>query len=194
MRAARGAFTLVEVLLGSTLGLMLLGIFVFTLIPLLRYGSWTSSRATLVQAGVLVGDRLGGDLQKAPLTGVSLAGQAVAVHPVAGATDSGVAVWDKILILYDWSPSTGDLLRWEWGGSGNDMTLAPQRLALTDIRAARNGTRPHRLVQGLLKSFSVTTTAGDLPLVIRLRLETPVSGRPPQRFDYSREVTLRCGT
>lgn len=189
MRAARGAFTLVEVMLGSTLGLMLLGLFVFTLIPLLRYGSWTSARATLVQAAVLVGDRLGADLQRAPLAAIGLDSASVSIHPVVGATDSGTPVWHSRLVVYEWNG--GDLRRGEVGANPN---LAPQRLTLSEVRTALAVVRPNRLVKGILKDLRVTTSGGDLPLVIRLRLETPVPGRAPERFDYTREVMLRCGT
>lgn len=187
----RRAFTLVEVMLGSTLGLMLLGIFVMILIPLVRYGSWTSGRATLVQAAVLLGDRLGSDLQRATLSGVTIDSGAIAIHPIAGATDSGTAVWDSELVLYDWDQTRGDLLRCPWSPTDPNVSVGPMRVTAADIRSAMSANQPHRLVQGIVKDFSVTGTA---PLIIKVTMETPVPGRTPIQFQYQREVMLRCGT
>ena len=202
MSAKRLAFTLIEVMLGSALGLLLLGVIVFTLIPLMRYGSWASSRATLVQAAVLVGERLGGDLQRAPLCGISLPTPQdpglLAVHGISAVTDTGAAVWENHLILYGWDSSQGSLLRATWAGpAGVPLTQAPLRLTTAEIRNAMAQPLLSRrsLVQGILKEFSLTPTLGtdSLPLRLHLVTQMEVPGRPPERFELTKELTLRSG-
>lgn len=196
------AFTLVEVMLGSALGLLLLVVMVLTLVPLMRYGSWASGRATVVQAAMLVGERLGGDLQRAPLTGISLPTDQepglLAIHGVVGVTDSAAAAWDQSVILYRWDASQGSLLRVVWAGPpGANLAGAPLRLSVNEIRnaLAQPALSRRSLVQGLLTEFrlSPSLTSDSLPLILHMVTQISVPGRPAERFEVTREMALRSG-
>ena len=192
-RAVRG-FSLVETLLAAFLGSLLLGVLVMTIIPLMRSAHQTSTRAALLQGVALATERLGGDLQRAPLTGITLpdAGHPglVSIHGVASVTDQGLAVYDNTIILYEWDATSKSLTRAE--ARPPSITAAPLRLGYGQIRDFLDDQRTprRRLVAGMLKEFSLQVSDGDDRLPLRLRVLAELE---PEKLELKREFTLRTG-
>lgn len=199
-KLSRG-FTLVEALLGGTVGLILTAILVLALVPLGRYTAWTTARAALLQGTTLVAERLGADLQRAPLASLSLPtlGEPglLAVHGVASVTDTAALVWDPKVVLYHWNRDDGSLTRSVWKPTDRDATQGPYLMTSASIRAAlaQPSVTRQRLVAELLKEFELSLSGGPDRLPLRLRLVgvLPVAGRDDERFELSREFTLRSG-
>jgi hypothetical protein len=191
----RRGFTMLEAMLGSTLGLLLLTLLVLALIPLLRYSAWHSARSTLLQSATVIAERLGADLQRAPLSGIVLPGRkgVLSIHPVAAVTDTGLAVWDTSLLLYAWSKDAGSLTRATWKPERTNMSLGPFSPPEAEMVAALAAAPARQqLVAGVLTDFALTRngTAGT-PLRLRVVTELNVPARGTERFELTREFALR---
>lgn len=181
-------------MLAATLLLLLLGLVTRILIPLLQYSRWTMARSELLQAAALAARYVVGDLQRAPMEGLSLAQPGLfSIHGLDEVTDTGAEVWDSKLIVYQWESSGRSLHRVLAPGDLSAPLrpdLAQMQTWLSDASLARR-----TLVRGLMQEFQLETSGPhQLPLRLRMLLSQEVPGRPPQTYEHFQILHLRNGS
>lgn len=113
----RGGYSLIEILIGSTIALLLLGVIVNLLVSSTRISVKGANQVELQQRSMIVGDRLVRDLRSTTGAGLTLlqdgATQYVAVHPRKA--EAGPVAWLQELVVYEWTSPSLKTYRTELG-------------------------------------------------------------------------------
>jgi type II secretory pathway pseudopilin PulG len=193
------AFTLLEVLVAGTLGLLLLGLLTSLLVPGLRSTTRGTVQAELAQQGMVVTSCLAADLQSTAVSGVATdaaAGYArLSAHPVVGLLGSGNLEWARRLVVYSWGGPNTTLLRQEWSAPGPPAlavtSSAPFRPTRGQLASLASSGRPGRTLATGVERFQLTLAGSAARLTLALVRPAGGPGQPAQRLELTRTVSLR---
>lgn len=192
------AFTLLELVVASTLLLLLLGLAFSFLVPALRYSRTGMVESEIQQAATLSMRRIVGDLEDANAAGISWQSEptVLSVHRVVDANDKGRKVYAGELVVYLWDKDRKLLLRRTWPPEPPSLPAAPttdapfrvDSVGLGLLAAERDG--KERILARYVEEFSLQHAGVDdhigQPLTVRLLLENQT-----EVFELEREVSLR---
>ena len=204
----KGAFTLVELLIGFTLLAVLSFMFVWFIVPVMRMANLGTARVDIQQTAVLACNRIATDLLRSSPSGVSLHSRAaadpaepvvLAVIPIKDVDTEGRRVWDTNVVTFFWDRDKKWLLRRTFPPAPpGSLTIdplpdyRPSRLAVSDLLALADSNAPYIRLATRVVNFDAAPFAGDRAFAIDLSIEEGVSGkRQAERFDYRKIVSLR---
>lgn len=123
-----GAFSLVEILVGSTVALLLLGVIADLLVNSTRVSVKGANQVELQQRAMLVGDRLANDLRSSTGGGVGVLPDGadktyVTIHPRK--PDVGQVAWQPKIIVYAWAKPDLTVFYYELSPAPSDATRPP---------------------------------------------------------------------
>ncbi|MCA9790334.1 MAG: prepilin-type N-terminal cleavage/methylation domain-containing protein [Candidatus Eremiobacteraeota bacterium] len=195
------AFTLIEVLVASTLTLLLIGLCFSFLIPALRHSRHGAVQAELQQMATLSMRKLVDDIEKTNYSGISLCQDPVvlAIHPLVDVTPAGRRVYADELVVYFYDSANQVLKRRTWppeppAGIPVPGSEAALRLTGDQLKMFPGASSRARSMANSLVEFEITHagTAGFLQLPLKVRMVTESgSGRERERFELVRTITLR---
>jgi len=195
-------FTMLEVMVAATLGLILMGLVFSFLMPTMKASVRGATRVELQQMAVMSLHRMAGDIQNTAAAGLSLSSNppAVGVVRIKGVTSDGRQQWEDKMIVY--TLVGGRIIRKEWppGPSAGSPALTgstPARVPpvlLGQIASTVNDTE--RVMASNVKSFSATTAAppGQVsdPVTLKIEMEKKEAHRQePERFSLTRVVSMK---
>ncbi|MGE0489676.1 MAG: hypothetical protein AB7S38_10730 [Vulcanimicrobiota bacterium] len=210
-KSANRAFSLLELLVASGLLLLLGTLFVWFLVPSVRYSSQGAARVDLEQMVTLALDRIGNDLQHTVARGVSYhplaaAGASdpvvLAIVPQADVDADGRRIWSQEVVVYFWDRSAHKLYRRTWP-PGPPASLSvptplptnrPTSFGVADLLALCDpaGTRS---VATDVTRFDVSHAGPGAsivpPLRIDLELSRQVGPNQTETFANTKTITLR---
>ena len=188
--------TLVELLVGFTLAVLLLGLAYQFLVPALKISSRTTLRAESQQGGTLALRQMVGEMERSNLFGISFSPgvPAVAVHPVEEVTPTGERVYADHLIVYKFDKASGVIKRFRWRNGSDPSVDGPRKLTPTELTQAENYAVDGRVVARNVEDFEFTHSGSgtlvQMPLLARIKMrEQTESGM--RSFELIRTVSLR---
>lgn len=131
----RRGFSLVEMLVTSTVSLVVVGLLYVMLVAGMRLYRQGSTRSELQVTAMLSLTRLGADLDKTTPAGVSVRSDGLSLVPLRGISADGRQLWLEELVLYHHVPLSRQLVRRRCPPVPEDYSLAldPTRpLTLTE--------------------------------------------------------------
>ncbi len=213
LKTDRRALTLIEILVAATLLTLVTTLFLWFLVPTLRYTSRGTARADIQQMAILAGNKILADVKNSDIAGISIhprsaadpSGPVVlALIPIDDVDPEGRRIWKPSVVVYYWERSSGHLFRKEWppvppGALSVDPlpTNRPSQLATVDLLTLATSTNgSERSIAGDVVHFDIRhtgsgTTLGQ-PLTFEISIEQKVPGQQGlERFDLTQTVTLR---
>lgn len=176
----RRAFSLIEVVLASTLLLLLLGTLVSILIPMLRASEKGNELSDLRQMAALCLETVAEDVEQSGAAGMAVYStpgipQALSVHQVLGLNADGSALWERTVRLYAWDQPARRVDRHVFPPVGPGVTAPtqakPYRFLLPELAAALGS--PRQMLASDVVKFEVSglSTHGlKPPLVLSIEL------------------------
>ncbi|MEW6277819.1 MAG: prepilin-type N-terminal cleavage/methylation domain-containing protein [Candidatus Eremiobacterota bacterium] len=213
MTLADRGMTLVELLVASALGVLLLTLVFWFLVPAMRLSSQGGARTEVQQQGVFALSRIEEALQNTVLAGTSLFPRdplrpggpvGLIMQPLEDVTSGGRATYRPELVVVFWDRDKATLNMETWRApmppGALSVTLTdsrPQTVTRADFDALVTGTSgKERLLAAGVADFDVLDEdagpAVQMPLTLRLALERKTAQTTrPERFELTRMVTLR---
>lgn len=169
LASARG-YSLVEVIVASVLGLILLQLFVMVLVPMGRAAARGADQVELRQMAAAALDKVAADVDRTSSDGLSVTPRMLAVQPLAGVTADGAAAWTPELIVY--GAVSGKLLRRAWPPGPPALSWTPRsnhpaHATLAEMGRILEEPTGRTVLASWVKSFSATAEGGT----VRLHLE-----------------------
>lgn len=203
-------YTLVEILIASTLMLLLLALTFQVIVPTFRTTSERSARVELEQVAALAVNRVVADLESTAPSGVGLLlaltptdPTGMVVHPLLNVDASGGQVWDDKLVVVYFDPGLRRLTRWVWEGgppavnpaptAGNPLRVSPDTVRQLGQEATARGTRLASDVTEFSIGHSGSGGTYEQPFSVEILLQKPgvKNEQVPTSFRLRREVYLR---
>lgn len=194
---AREAFTLPELLVAMTIGLLTLGIVVSLVVTTLRVSFRGTARIQLQQSAMMLVDSLSSDLAQAPMAGLELFSSGdtfwLTIHPLANVGLDVEQQWSSSLVVYAWDKKDGRVLRLV---VPSGSTEHPVRPTAAQVQGWLKDERiPRRLVATEVTSFELKSALPapkmGQPLTLVLELERPATGsQGAEKFALHRDFFL----
>lgn len=216
-KSPTSAFTIVELVVASSLFILFLGLVFQFLMPALHAQMRATARADLHQQSRFALNELVNDLALTSISGASALNQiatpgqqvpfVLATIPLDTVLPTGEQVWHQRVVAWAWDRPQELLIRREWVPGATPsisptlVTTQPIRLTPTELAALGAGVQQgtHRIVAGGVEHFEVTYTPGPFgeltqPLTVTLRLATQVPRQnDPERLESTRIVAVLNG-
>lgn len=188
--------TLIELLVGFTLAVMLLGLAYQFLIPAMKISTRTSLRAESQQGGTLALRQMVGEMERSNLFGISFepGTPIVAVHAVDEVTSTGTRVYADHIVVYKFDSNTGEITRIRWRNGDDPSIDSPRKLTPVELQQAENHALDSRVVARNVDEFEINHSGTDdllrLPLVARIKMREQESAGM-RSFELVRSISLR---
>lgn len=202
-------WTLIELLVASVLGVLLLGMTVSFLIPSMRYSGEGAARAEVQQQAIMALNAMEADLRTTSVSGLTIsygnqtAPPGFAVQPVEDVTQRGAQVWKLGLYVSYWDKTEGRLVRETWPptppGSLQTTLVNTEPNRITDpdflgLVSNKNGSERY-LASGVtnftVRHAGISTTAITPPITLNVTLERKPGSNQPVVCQLMRTVTMR---
>lgn len=201
---ARG-LTLVEVLIASSMAVLLVWLLYQLLVPVAQAGSRTSVRVHMAQQATLAMDTIGRLLQSSGGSGISYlpastsGGPVVlAISPRAGLAATGRQIYSNEIEVVVWQPADGRLSIRTWPPGPPNLGLTPDSSSPTILTATQLGSfvpiaDQAKLLASNVVEFQPLSSFPPSPVsIMNIVLEKDVPGRTtPERFELNRSVYFR---
>lgn len=195
-RSRRSGLTLVELLVGFTLTVLLLGLLFQFLIPALKISRRTTLRAEMQQRATLAMREMVSELEQTTVFGTSISpdSHTVAVHPIVEVSQNGRRIYADHLIVYAFDPQRQEIVRGLWRNGADPGTESPRRLSAAELDGIDGQLSQDRVMVDDVEEFELThsgdTSYLQLPLLCRLVLkESEESGS--RQFELIRSISPR---
>lgn len=206
-------FTLPEIIIGSVLMLLLLGLMFSFLVPAMRASVRVSQRTEIQQEAVCALNRLTGDLRLSSAGGISYFATGttpgggpvyLGIMRIADVDAQGHQIWEQALYVYCWEKQGAPLIRKIWTPAISFpampilMTNTPTRVSETILIAI--ATHPGITRQELahnVSEFKITgavsggTVSSPLELFISLARTGATGSTTPESFKLSYTLSLK---
>lgn len=188
----RRGFSLVELMVTSSLTLMVVSLLYVMLVAGMRLYRHGSARSELQVSATMSLSRLAADLDRTTPPGVSVRPDGLSLVPLRGISADGRQLWLEELILYYREAGTQALLRRHCPPVPEDVSLAldptrPLALSEEELQVLFLAASPPAVVMARdVVSFEVTRPQGPRLLHVRLEL-----ARESLRFELQRDLYVR---
>jgi type II secretory pathway pseudopilin PulG len=193
----RSGITLIELIVGFTLTVLLVGLLFQFLVPALKISKRTTLRAEVQQQAILALREIVNEMEQTSLYGISFSEDAhtVAVHPIVEVTRNSQRVYADHLIIYKFDPVAGTIHRGTWRDGPDPSIESPRKLSQDELANVEpfyinSGRTVVREVEEFSLTHSGTGNLLQLPLLARMKMrEQEQSGS--RSFELVRAISLR---
>ena len=191
----RRAFTLLEIMVASSLGFLVLAILVLALVPLLQSSRTSLQKLELSQTSLRIRQRLIEDLQSVPPLAINYPAPGPVSHfslqPVDQVSSTGTTVYANALIVYELDLPNGRLSRRECRPSGLAIDY-PNSYNESQLQTffTQSNLPARVLAAGILTQFQLTSMTSQRQQLKNLHLELQGGG---QKFSWDETIALRNG-
>lgn len=195
IRTARG-LTLVELLVGFTLTVLLIGLLFQFLIPALKISRRTTLRAEMQQQATLAMREMTSELEQTTVFGTSISPDStvVAVHPIVEVSQNGRRIYADHLVVYVFDEERHEIVRGIWQSGGDPGTESPRRLSSQELSGIDSQLSKKRVIVDEVAEFELTHSGENsflqLPLLCKLVLKEPEESGSRQ-FELVRSISPR---
>ncbi|MBI3926023.1 MAG: prepilin-type N-terminal cleavage/methylation domain-containing protein [Armatimonadetes bacterium] len=191
-------WTLIELLIASTVAMLLLTMVVWFLVPAMRFSIEGTAKVELQESAVMALNKMIADLQLSPASGISISTDppAVAINRIEQIDANGSPQYEDKLRVYWYDSGRQQLTLEEYPPDPPGLGLTfvagrPTKITSLDLQQiAQQTNNQERFLAGNVQSFSVTQQAGVIILVLQMDKEIPHTERRAQ-VTLSRRIHLR---
>ncbi|MHB2017607.1 MAG: PilW family protein [Candidatus Xenobia bacterium] len=194
----RRGFTLVEVLVASTLALLVMGMAFMLLVPAMHAFARGSAQSQTQSDLLIALSRLDADLESGSPEGIAFVSSGtqsvLAIQPMDRPAPDGTPQWQAQMIVFTWLQSRQALYRQVWTNLPNGLPLqptSPTKLTSEQLSLLPPGPTAVKLAEGVTAFTIDAGLPSDRGLSGPLILGLTVQRSPGQSLSLTRSVGMR---